>query len=348
MVKTSNMGGRPEIIRPREREEEKKDYQRVPDNQVNPNVRGDQMKEKCNSIYDLARIAGVSYGTVSRVLNGRGNVSPATRQVVLEAATRYNFKPRMQARKPTVGFLLDLERSIAQQRAGYIETVLLQLLNALSVRGVTIEIFTSYNRGNINGGLLDGLISLDDNLGDLAEKVRNIPVLVLNGREDDRFSRVVSDHFQSGILAAEYLRERQCRRCAILLDSRNWGNLERQRGFLEMFPEAAAGFVAETPAHALLHQMVSCGIDGLFLAGEDNILEHLNILDSVLPADRPRPVLVTMENPSISRFLNPPLTTVAQPFPEMVRFAAELISEQILEKQPKAILKIFPNTLIRR
>ena len=133
-----------------------------------------------------------------------------------------------------------------------------------------------------------------------------------------------------------------------LLDSRNWGNLERQRGFLEMFPEAAAGFVAETPAHALLHQMVSCGIDGLFLAGEDNILEHLNILDSVLPADRPRPVLVTMENPSISRFLNPPLTTVAQPFPEMVRFAAELISEQILEKQPKAILKIFPNTLIRR
>ncbi|WP_022882761.1 LacI family DNA-binding transcriptional regulator [Gryllotalpicola ginsengisoli] len=50
------------------------------------------------SIRDVARIAGVSHMTVSRVLNQHPNVSPATRERVEAAISRLNFRPSRTAR----------------------------------------------------------------------------------------------------------------------------------------------------------------------------------------------------------------------------------------------------------
>jgi DNA-binding LacI/PurR family transcriptional regulator len=50
------------------------------------------------SIYDVAREAGVSYGTVSRALNDRAGVKRATRERVLAAAQRLGYVPSPLAR----------------------------------------------------------------------------------------------------------------------------------------------------------------------------------------------------------------------------------------------------------
>ncbi|WP_432995500.1 LacI family DNA-binding transcriptional regulator [Dactylosporangium sp. CA-233914] len=47
---------------------------------------------------DVARLAGVSHMTVSRVLNDHPNVSPATRQRVLEAVRQLGYRPNPMAR----------------------------------------------------------------------------------------------------------------------------------------------------------------------------------------------------------------------------------------------------------
>jgi DNA-binding LacI/PurR family transcriptional regulator len=47
---------------------------------------------------DVARLAGVSHQTVSRVLNEHGNVRPETRQRVLEAMRQLNYQPNSAAR----------------------------------------------------------------------------------------------------------------------------------------------------------------------------------------------------------------------------------------------------------
>lgn len=50
------------------------------------------------NIYDIAKQAGVSIATVSRVLNGNGPVSPATRKKVEQILEKNNYKPSAIAR----------------------------------------------------------------------------------------------------------------------------------------------------------------------------------------------------------------------------------------------------------
>ena len=58
------------------------------------------MKEpRTTTIRDVARHASVGIGTVSRVLNGGGQVSPATQERVNQAIRRLGFRPNAQARR---------------------------------------------------------------------------------------------------------------------------------------------------------------------------------------------------------------------------------------------------------
>ncbi|RJK68100.1 hypothetical protein CMV60_05555 [Serratia marcescens] len=45
------------------------------------------------TIKDIAKLAGVSHGTVSNVLNGRGNVSVKKINAVMDAARQLDYKP---------------------------------------------------------------------------------------------------------------------------------------------------------------------------------------------------------------------------------------------------------------
>ena len=49
----------------------------------------------------IARLAGVSVPTVSRVINGRSDVAPQTRERVEELLTRHGYRRRPPARGPT-------------------------------------------------------------------------------------------------------------------------------------------------------------------------------------------------------------------------------------------------------
>jgi LacI family transcriptional regulator len=64
------------------------------------------------TIKDVAAAAGVGVATVSRVLSGQGSVSPRTRERVLAAAQRLDYRPSA------------LGRSLKLQRTGSIGLVL--------------------------------------------------------------------------------------------------------------------------------------------------------------------------------------------------------------------------------
>ena len=64
------------------------------------------------TIKEVARLAGVGLGTVSRVLNNHHSVSPETRERVRAAIDRLKYQPNLQARRlvrgktETMGFVL--------------------------------------------------------------------------------------------------------------------------------------------------------------------------------------------------------------------------------------------------
>ncbi|MDN6030608.1 MAG: LacI family DNA-binding transcriptional regulator, partial [Lactococcus plantarum] len=51
------------------------------------------MDNETITIYDVAREAGVSMATVSRVVNGNQNVKEATRRKVLDVIERLDYRP---------------------------------------------------------------------------------------------------------------------------------------------------------------------------------------------------------------------------------------------------------------
>jgi len=58
----------------------------------------DQSKARVANIFDVARLAGVSHQTVSRVVNDLPNVRPATRLRVEEAIKQLRYRPSTAAR----------------------------------------------------------------------------------------------------------------------------------------------------------------------------------------------------------------------------------------------------------
>src|SRR5579884_1135490 len=63
------------------------------------------------TIHDVARLANVTIGTVSKALNGRGHLRPETRDRVREAAEQLGFRPNdlvhslLRGRTYTVGLI---------------------------------------------------------------------------------------------------------------------------------------------------------------------------------------------------------------------------------------------------
>jgi len=82
------------------------------------------------TIYDVARVAGVSMATVSRVVNGNPNVKPTTRKKVLEAIESLAYRPNAVARglaskrTTTVGVIIpDISRIFYAELARGIEDI---------------------------------------------------------------------------------------------------------------------------------------------------------------------------------------------------------------------------------
>ena len=99
-------------------------------------------KNARSGILDVARVAGVSPATVSRVINGTAKVSPATRQAVQAAIKTLHYEPNKFARSlitnrsGIIGVLID--RSIRYATAN----VLVQLEEYASLRGYMSVVLT--------------------------------------------------------------------------------------------------------------------------------------------------------------------------------------------------------------
>jgi LacI family transcriptional regulator len=160
------------------------------------------------TIRDVARLAGVSVGTVSRVLNNRSGVKPYTKEQVLKVMKTINYHPDIAARELSTSQGLTIGLNIAQGVKRFNPFLFLfyqQLME--SARGGGYRFIEIENlpdgmpREGADGMVLFGAHDADPRIDYLKDK--KIP-FVLVGHGDGIFS-VNPDDYNGGYQAGTHL-----------------------------------------------------------------------------------------------------------------------------------------------
>jgi LacI family transcriptional regulator len=292
---------------------------------------------RCKSIYDLAEKTGVSVGTVSRVLNNRQGVAADTRKIVLEAARLAKFKPRMAGRQTTVAVVSDRVQYVTF--GGYLSWLITYVVDALVTHDIAVELYTEHNINTLGQRLVDGVLAMtcDYSTEMKIRSLQDVPVVFLNRADLPEYSSVVSNHYQSGVLATEHLLDRGHERIAFLAEADDWGGMERIRGYKDSLAKRgippADSLIAiseHRPLYGVLQKLMEQKPTAIFLAGEDIALESTYILTNTLGLRIPDDVsIIGVECPKVSQFLTPPHTTVYQPIPQLATQAMEVLTKVI-------------------
>ena len=250
------------------------------------------------TVRDVAQLAGVSPGTVSKALNGQGKLRDETRQRVQDAAEKLNFSPNrlarslVEGRTYTVGmltsdsfgrFTLPLMEGIEDSLgAGQVSTLLCDGRgDPLRERHYITELL---NRR------VDGIV-VTGRRPDARRTVGQLPipvVYVLSRSDDPGDLTVTNDDEQGARLAVEHLVALGRTRLAYVSGPQHHLSTQlRQQGFEEAVAAAGAGVGAEdvllgawseawgrTAAGLLLRRAAGERIDGVF-CGSDQIARGL-------------------------------------------------------------------------
>lgn len=287
------------------------------------------------TIYDLARVAGVSAGTVSRVLNNRDKVKDETRERVLRAAKELNLKPQVSVRSRQIAILT--EPGYTDRVEGYAATLAAHLAFEFSRRNIGV-FMPSNPIEQLPGMFLDGVVAvtadvpLQQMLGELEAR---LPVVYMDKFDcTPREYAVCSDHFNSGYLAARHFIERGKRRLAFF-----GGNYrafaERLAGFRKAMEDAGVPiddrlvslFGPESSHLAVLTRIVRAEADAIYAPGSSfQAMECLHMLTYTMRVKVPQEIsLIGGENEGISILQTPPLTTIAEPLREMAEKAVDIV-----------------------
>ena len=148
---------------------------------------------------DVARVAGVGYGTASRAISGRGSVDEATRTRVLDVAKELGYRRHAAARalrenrSHTVGLVVpDIVNEFYTETAEVITRELER--EGLRLMVVTTGSDVAAERAAIDTMLerqVDAIIHVP--VDPTAASIREVPLVQLNRRTHDATSAVLSD-----------------------------------------------------------------------------------------------------------------------------------------------------------
>ena len=172
-------------------------------------------KKKSPTIYDVARVSGVSISTISRVLNAPDKVNPETRQQVMSAIDQLGFIPKAEARARAlkytnrVGVITPFftAPSFVQRLRGVASTLSRANYELVIYPVDSVEHLQGYISSIPIMGNLDGLIIMS-----LAIENRDVQRLIENGMQTvliefshDELNSIVINDDHGGRLVAEYL-----------------------------------------------------------------------------------------------------------------------------------------------
>ncbi len=307
----------------------------------------------------IARKAKVSPGTVSRVFNNSSLVKEQTRDRILNVARTLGIRPKIRsARNRQIALITEPPKKTVM--GGYVSTLTQNICFALSLEGVGMSLITEDNMDSLHSSWFDGIIAVAwfPETVERLKKIKNTPVVWIN-RNDLKhdFNIVRTDHLETGYMVGKYLLNKGHRRISIALTSgqtADQATLERISGMKKAIEEFSASAdisllfnSEETPLHLFINRVINESYTALWLCNEDMVsLEALWLIQEMAGKKIPEDLsIIGMENPGISEFLRPALTTVAQPLSDMAEESVRLVLNGENEKLEN---RVFPVKIIER
>lgn len=320
-------------------------------------------------MHDVARLAGVSHQTVSRVLNDQPNVRPETRDRVLEAIRQLNYRPNALARglvtrrSQTVGVisfdtrlygpastLLAIE--YAAREAGYAVTLSsLPTLDAASVRSAVSA---------LAGQSVDGVIVIaprEDAARGLHDLRPGLPVVAVEAGFGGDIPVVSVDQFAGAQLATDHLLDMGHRTVWHVAGPDDWlearERLDGWRASLarrgrEEPPPLPGDWSAESGYRAGLELAGRPDATAIFAANDQMALGILHALYERGVRVPEEVSVVGFDNIPESAYLIPSLTTVHQDFDELGRRGMRMLVQVMDDGQVRPAERVPPTLIVRQ
>jgi DNA-binding LacI/PurR family transcriptional regulator len=224
-------------------------------------------KARVKNINDLARIAGVSAGTVSRALSDSGLISQKTRERIKAIAREHDFRPNIMARNlriqktGAIGVVIPLGHETGQHISDpFFITMLGLLADELTERGYDLVLSRVIPTDGdwldrfVDSGRVDGLIVIgQSDQATTLDRVaaRYLPLVVWGGYSEGQIHcSVGSDNRLGGDLATTHLIKQGCERIAFFGDPKALEIRQRLDGCQDALKRAGiSNSLTILPAH---------------------------------------------------------------------------------------------------
>lgn len=326
------------------------------------------------TIKEIARIAGVSPSTVSRVLSGNPRISQATRERVLKVAEELGYHPNLQARSLVVKRAEAAAVILPRSRDGaflnpFFPEVLRGIVAGLAGRKYAMLLVTGEDdaekRDNVTravrGRQVDGVILLesrrDDPLIPRLVELR-VPVVMIGRPPTREIAYVDNDNVAAAEAATAYLIARGHREIAFLGGSPEYTvTRDRLEGYRRALRRARIPEQAEIVGHADFTESEAYREVERILARERRptafvVADDLMALGVLAQArvrglEVPRDVsLVSFNDTFLARLSTPPLHSVNIGIYELGFLAAQLLFELLDGGEPRG--ELVPTRLVER
>ncbi len=337
------------------------------------------MKRRSPTAEDVARLAGVSRTTVSLVLNGVPGIRirAETRQRVLEAAARLNYRPHagarhlVRGRSEVIAFVM---RQTPDQifADAFLPEVLRGLSGALRGAGLHLLIFPiSPDQAPGETALLlqerrvDGMILSGPRFEDqewLERWGQEIPVVLLGHLAGSALPSVDVDNAQAAAVATRHLLGLGHRRIGLITNAplSYTASYERWLGYRQALEEAGVpydetlvAFGAFTPASgaAAMERLLALPDPptAVFVASDVvafGALQAARRRGLRIPQDL---ALVGFDDVPLAAYVDPPLSTVHLPAEDLGREAGRLLLQWIQEGRPPTVrIRLATGLIVRQ
>ncbi|MDT0444532.1 LacI family DNA-binding transcriptional regulator [Streptomyces sp. DSM 41886] len=339
------------------------------------------------TLEDVARAAGVSRATVSRVINGIRNVDPAIQDLVRRAVEATGYVPNRAARSlvtrraDSIALVLsgagDDERDLAPDEAegdvftdpffGRIASGVVGFLRPRGMHPVLMladsadarqQVVTHLRQGHTDGAVVVSTHAKDP----LPERLAAARVPVVRFARPPRpmpVSYVDLAHQDGARLAADHLVARGCRHVVTIAGPLDVpASQDRLTGFRDAMarhghpyvPTAEGNFTQDSGERAMARLLAQePALDGVFAANDLMAAGALHVLREQ-GRDVPGQVAVVgFDDSSAARASRPALTTVRQPVEDMAGEMARLLLDRIAAPEGRPTSVIFdPSLVVRR